>query len=83
MHLTLSGDQLRISSDDLQLFQEIKQKAIRLDLKYGHHISTDVLKNKRIDTVCPDITKLGNIKNALNQNGIKKVRIKKIVMELV
>jgi len=83
MELTLSGNQLLISKKDLDLFRLIQSKSIRLDLKYDQQESTDVLKDKKIDEKCPDITKLGNVKTAIENDNKRKVKVNRIILELV
>ena len=82
MEFTLSGSQLLVSKNDLDFFQTIKNESIPLDLKLGGKTSQNVLKNKSIDEKCPDITKLGPIKSDLINLGQKRIKIKRITIDL-
>ena len=86
MKLTFSNSdtskQLLIAKEDLEFFKKMKNKNIQLDLEFNGKITNNVLENKEITGTCPDITKLGDIKDELINNSIESVKIKKITIEL-
>jgi len=86
MKLTFSNSdtskQLLIAKEDLEFFQKIKKENIQLDLEFNGKITNSVLDGKQINETCPDITKLGDIKDELINNSIESVKIKKITIEL-
>lgn len=71
-----------VSIVDLPFFKKIKENNIQLDLELNGKISKDVLGNKKIDDICPDITKLGDLKEILEKRKDKNIEIKKITLEL-
>ena len=80
-----SSKQLLVGVENLEFFQKIKDNNILLDLKFNGKVTEDVLRRKQINRVCPDITKLGDLKDELiNQSNqsITKLKIKKIIIEL-
>jgi len=82
MQLTLSGNQLLISTKDLDFFQKIKAEDILLNISINDCISEDVLSGKKIDEQCPDITKIADIKSELAKCSNSKIKIKNITIEL-
>jgi len=75
--------QLGLSVEDLEFFQKIKKKNIPLNLELNGKVTEDVLRNKRIDTKCPDITKLGKLSREFSGGGCKNktIKVKKITIE--
>jgi len=88
MKLTFSNSatskQLLIGKENLEFFQKIKSEQIPLDLKLYGKTTENVLDNKTIDEQCPDITKLGNLKDELIEEVCKDktIKVKKITIEL-
>ena len=87
MQLTLSGKQLLISTaklpiGDLDFFQKIKGEDIPLNISMNNQITEDVLRGKKIDEKCPDITKIADIKSELAKCSNSKIKIKNITIEL-
>ena len=53
-----------------------------LNLELNGKVTEDVLGNKQINKVCPDITKLGDLKDELIKHSTKNLKVKKITIEL-
>ena len=77
-----SSKQLLVGVENLEFFQKIKDNNILLDLKFNGKVTEDVLRNKQINKVCPDITKLGDLKDEFINHPTRNLKIKKIIIEL-
>jgi hypothetical protein len=74
--ISISERQLLISTLDLDFFQKIKDNEIALDIVINDSISKDVLAKKKIDEICPDITKTKNLLNEMTLCLSKKFKVK-------
>jgi len=77
-----SSKQLLVGVENLEFFQKIKDNNIPLNLEFKGKVTEDVLVNKQINKVCPDITKLGDLKDELINHSTTNLKIKKITIEL-